>query len=105
MTYRDDAYSAGRDADLSAEIAANDNGPAKASAHVSVSVRRVPSHSAVNDNESANVRRQPLVAANDNDIVVTDDLPRPLPIVQGEGEVVRAVLGERFRQILMSEDL
>lgn len=41
------------------------------------------------------------VAANDNDILVSDDLPRPLPIAVGEANVVRKLLGERFRQLLM----
>jgi hypothetical protein len=42
------------------------------------------------------------VAANDNDAIkVTDDLVRPLPVMRGEGELVRKLLGERFRQILL----
>src|SRR5215203_3978045 len=58
------------------------------------------SHISIND-------RPPVVrmAANDNDdINVTDDLARPLPVMRGEGELVRKLLGERFRQILVVGD-
>jgi hypothetical protein len=41
-----------------------------------------------------------LTAHNDNEIAVSDDLQRPLPIMRGEGNLVRTLLGDRFRQIL-----
>lgn len=62
---------------------------------------------AANDNErsarAANDNEPLPQAANDNvrhGIVVIDDLPRPLPALQGEGELVRKLLGDRFREIL-----
>jgi hypothetical protein len=36
-------------------------------------------------------------------IRVTDDLPRPLPVLREEGEIVRKLLGSRFREILSDE--
>jgi hypothetical protein len=46
----------------------------------------------------------PLRAANDNDrFDVIDDLPRPLPIMRGEGDLVRKLLGEQFLYILKGE--
>ena len=44
------------------------------------------------------------VAANDNDISVVDDLPRPLAVLPEEADLIRKLLGERFRQILFGED-
>ena len=37
------------------------------------------------------------------DYRVTDDLPRPLPIVPGEGQIVRMLLGDGFREILFGK--
>ncbi len=36
---------------------------------------------------------------------VTDDLPQPLPVLPGEGDIVRLLLGERLRQILQDDTL
>ncbi len=36
-------------------------------------------------------------------IRVTDDLPRPLPVLLEEGDIVRKLLGERFREILLDD--
>jgi hypothetical protein len=82
-------------------VAANDNVPANGHALAETSGLAVsgPADSvpvAANDNHVSIVRS----AANDNDILVSDDLPRPLPIAVGEAELVRKLLGERFRQIL-----
>jgi hypothetical protein len=44
-------------------------------------------------------------AANDNHpdagVRVCDDLPRPVPVINGEGELVRKLLGEQFHEILL----
>jgi hypothetical protein len=44
-------------------------------------------------------------AASDNGtgIRVTDDLPRPLPVLRGEAEIMRMLLGEQLRTILFGE--
>ncbi|MGH9644861.1 MAG: hypothetical protein ACRD3Q_20855 [Terriglobales bacterium] len=69
--------------------------------------RRAAPPRAANDNlpipHAANDNEPLPQAANDNvrhGIVVIDDLPRPLPALQGEGELVRKLLGDRFREIL-----
>jgi len=49
-----------------------------------------------------------LPAASDAEpaagIRVIDDLPRPVPVLQREGEIVRKLLGARFRQIMLEEE-
>lgn len=54
-------------------------------------------------NDNAIAAAAPPVPANDNDIRVTDDFPRPLPVMPGEADLVRTLLGKRFRQILQGE--
>jgi hypothetical protein len=78
---------------------------------------------AANDNEAT---ATPQAAANDNEatapalcavatehptpndstaIHVIDDLPRPLPVLPGEGEIVRRLVRARLRQIFGKEKL
>jgi hypothetical protein len=74
----------------------------------------VPAPAAANDNQPAAAAP---VAANDNHpaspahlasggefIRVIDDLPRPLPVMRGEAEIVRKLLGVRFREILFGKE-
>jgi hypothetical protein len=41
---------------------------------------------------------------NGTGIRVTDDLPRPLPVLRGEAEIMRMLLGEQLRTILFGEE-
>lgn len=73
------------EAAASAQAAANDNYAATAA------------QAAANEDDPATPTH---LACGDNGIRVSDDLPRRLPVMPGEGEIVRRLLGERFRQIL-----
>jgi len=86
--------------------AENDNKPAPESAIE-------PTVLPANDNEAVTAIQTVIThdyvvtaptSANDNDILVTDDLPRPLPVLPREAAIVRKLLGDRFRQILLEEE-
>jgi hypothetical protein len=80
-------------------VPANDNGPAQGQPRRRLAFKAThAAHVHANDNSIALAEQ---VAANDNEILVTDDLPRPLPVMQSEGDLIRTLLGERFRQILL----
>jgi hypothetical protein len=81
-------------------VAANDNGPVQGQLRRRSAFKATRAvHVHANDNSIALVEQ---VAANDNEaILVVDDLSRPLPIMRGEGDLIRTLLGERFRQILL----
>ena len=85
-------------------VVVNDNDPANGHALTEVSGLLVSEITpvapvAANDNQRSIV----LSAANDNDPLVIDDLLRPLPVMEGEGELFRQLFGDRFRQLLMEE--
>ena len=82
--------------------AANDN-QAVVAVHTAADYSRavVTAHGVANDNQTAATTH---AAADDcTAIRVIDDLPRPLPVLPGEGEIVLKLLGERFRQILSGD--
>jgi hypothetical protein len=80
---------------------ANDNEALVAVQRASKDNQAVPAvHAAANDNRTAATH----AAADDRaDIRVIDDLPRPLPVLPGEGEIVRKLIGTRFRQLLFGD--
>jgi len=79
--------------------AANDNGPVQRQPRRRSAFKATRAvHVRANDNSIALAEQ---VAANDNEILVVDDLQRPLPVIGGEGDLIRHLLGERFRQILL----
>jgi hypothetical protein len=86
-----------------AVVAANDNGPATGRSDVADFEIDGRASGCVTPDDDIFASAAPVcVAANDNDeYVVTDDLPRPVPVVPGEADLVRKLLGERFRQILL----
>ena len=85
---------------------ANDNHLAKIRTDPKPPVGKLSQAPAANDNASVTIRSpvRMRVPANDNAIVVTDDLPRPLPAGRGQVELVRQMLGERFRSILLGKE-
>jgi hypothetical protein len=88
---------------LAADEAANDNqAPVAAREAANDNQAVVAVHRAPNDNQATAATH---VAIDDGiGIRVTDDLPRPLPVLPGEGEIVRKLLGTRFRQILFGDN-
>jgi hypothetical protein len=103
-------------------VAANDNEPAAASQAAAHDNKTRATLQAANDKEEVASTRP---AANDNEatapalravaaehptpddspsINVVDDLPRPLPVLRGEAEIVKKLLGARFRQILFGKE-
>jgi hypothetical protein len=62
----------------------------------------MPAQTAANDNEATAAAHG--TPDNGTGIRVTDDLPRPLPVIRGEGEIVWRLLGERFLQILLGKE-
>jgi hypothetical protein len=94
-----------RHEDVSELVPANDNIPTRLHAQI-----EAPTAPTANDSE-ADIRTRAVanddapvttpVAANDNGILLTDDFPLPLPLMPGESEMVRKLLGGRFRKILL----
>jgi hypothetical protein len=84
-------------------VAAHDNAPANDRALAEMSERAVSTDLSPPGPRPANDNLLVPSAANDNDPLVIDDLPQPLPVMEGEGELFRQLFGDRFRQLLTEE--
>jgi hypothetical protein len=99
-----------RRVDAPTTAAANDNEAAAAARQAANDNEAVATpQAAANDNEATAPALRAVAdehpTPNDSTVIhVMGDLPRPLPVLPGEAEIVRRLLGARLRQILSGEE-